>query len=105
MREAPTRLEQHGLVQIRRYRGYTVAGLSRGEIEEIIQNNLDYLATIRAHVERCVKNHEPPSALNAIDIESCGKSRIPLNGLVQELHHANLQALYHDLHVAYARQR
>ncbi len=77
----------------------------RGEIEEIIQNNLDYLATIRAHVERCVKNHEPPSALNAIDIESCGKSRIPLNGLVQELHHANLQALYHDLHVAYARQR
>lgn len=35
VREALTRLEQHGLVQIKRYHGYTVAALSRPEVEEI----------------------------------------------------------------------
>lgn len=35
VREALTRLEQHGLVAMRRYHGYTVAGLSRAEVVEI----------------------------------------------------------------------
>ena len=35
VREALTRLEQHGLTQVRRFHGYTVAGMSRGQIEEI----------------------------------------------------------------------
>ena len=35
VREALTRLEQHGLAQVRRYHGYTVAGMSRNQIEEI----------------------------------------------------------------------
>ena len=35
VREALTRLEQHGLVQIRRHYGYTVAGLTREQIGEI----------------------------------------------------------------------
>ncbi len=35
VREALTRLEQHGLAQIRRFHGYTVAQMSRGQIEEI----------------------------------------------------------------------
>ena len=35
VREALTRLEQHGLAQIRRFHGYTVAGMSRAQIEEI----------------------------------------------------------------------
>jgi DNA-binding GntR family transcriptional regulator len=35
VREALTRLEQHGLAQVRRYHGYTVAGMSRAQIEEI----------------------------------------------------------------------
>jgi len=69
----------------------------RGEIEERIQHDLDYLETIRRHVEKIVMQHKPPSAIDRIDIESCGKSRIPLNGLVQELHRANLQMLYEEL--------
>jgi hypothetical protein len=32
--------------------------------------------------------------MREISIESCGKSRIPLNGLVQQLHAANLLSLY-----------
>lgn len=35
VREALTRLEQHGLAQIRRFRGYTVAQMSRQQVEEI----------------------------------------------------------------------
>ena len=35
VREALTRLEQHGLAQIRRFHGYTVAQMSRQQIEEI----------------------------------------------------------------------
>lgn len=69
----------------------------RGEVEEIIQGNLDYMAIIRGHVERVLRENLPESALDMIDIESCGKSRIPLNGLVQDLHQANLHALYHQL--------
>ena len=69
----------------------------RGEIEEVIQGHLGYLALLRRHVERALDKGQPPEALNAITIEHCGKSRIPLNGLVQELHQANLHALYHDL--------
>ena len=36
-------------------------------------------------------------SLNEITIEECGKSRIPLNGLVQDLHLANLHRLYEKL--------
>jgi hypothetical protein len=39
----------------------------------------------------------PRSALAQIDIESCGKSRIPLGGLVQRLHQANLDYLYAEM--------
>jgi len=37
VREALTKLEQHGLVEIRRYHGYTVAGLSVEAVTEICQ--------------------------------------------------------------------
>jgi len=69
----------------------------RGEIEEVIQGHLGYLSLLRRHVERALDKGQPPAALDAITIEHCGKSRIPLNGLVQELHQANLHALYRDL--------
>jgi glyoxylase-like metal-dependent hydrolase (beta-lactamase superfamily II) len=69
----------------------------RGEVEEVIQSDLNYLATIRRHVEAALERGRPPEALDGVSIESCGKSRIPLNGLVQELHQANLRALYREL--------
>ena len=69
----------------------------RGEVEEIIQGNLDYLAAVRQHVENALEAGEAIEALDAISIESCGKSRIPLNGLVQDLHQANMRALYQTL--------
>ncbi len=69
----------------------------RGEVEDVIRDNLEYLATIRAHVQRIIEQGAGPEALDAVTIEECGKSRIPLNGLVQDLHAANMQALYAEL--------
>jgi DNA-binding GntR family transcriptional regulator len=48
VREALTRLEQHGLITNQRYKGAVVAGLSIGEIEEIFE----FRALIEAEVMR-----------------------------------------------------
>jgi cyclase len=69
----------------------------RGEIEEVIDGHRRYLNTIRNRVERAVARHSQRASLRNIDIEKCGKSRIPLNGLVQQLHQANLYHLYDKL--------
>ncbi len=71
--------------------------LLRGEIRETVRSSLHYLNAIQQRVARVVEAGEGPQALRRIDIESCGKSRIPLNGLVQELHQANLFALYQQM--------
>lgn len=69
----------------------------RGEVEAIIQDDLDYLARIKEEVTRVLHGKKPVSDLDEVDIESCGKSRIPLNGLVSDLHRANLYRLYDEL--------
>jgi cyclase len=69
----------------------------RGEVGPVIRSNLDYLYKIREAVEKVLANGGTEEDLAEIDIESCGKSRIPLNGLVTDLHQANLHRLYGDL--------
>jgi glyoxylase-like metal-dependent hydrolase (beta-lactamase superfamily II) len=66
----------------------------RGEIDDAVRSNLRYLDNARKKVEQLVKRGKPRQAAREIDIESCGKSRIPLNGLVTQLHAANMVALY-----------
>lgn len=66
----------------------------RGEIDDAVRSNLRYLDNARKKVEQLVKRGKPRQAAREIDIESCGKSRIPLNGLVTQLHAANMLALY-----------
>jgi cyclase len=68
--------------------------LLRGEILETIETSIQYLGIIQEKVRTIVKNGESREALQRIGIEECGKSRIPLNGLVQQLHLANLLHLY-----------
>ena len=74
----------------------------RGEIDDAVRSNLKYLDTVRKKVESLVKRGKPRAAVRDIDIESCGKSRIPLNGQVTQLHTANLLALYDRLTAANA---
>lgn len=67
--------------------------LLRGEIEEKIQSDIDYLIKLRTAVDGALMKQSPEKALEAIDIEACGKSRILLNGMVQQLHRQNVAAL------------
>jgi glyoxylase-like metal-dependent hydrolase (beta-lactamase superfamily II) len=66
----------------------------RGEVEKTLETSIFYLETIYEKVKEAVKAGAPPESLAEINIEQCGKSRIPLNGLVQQLHEANLLYLY-----------
>ncbi len=65
----------------------------RGEVGSAVKDNLDYLACIRRHVKIALRRRDPEGYLAKIDVESCGKSRILLNGLAEELHLRNLIAL------------
>jgi glyoxylase-like metal-dependent hydrolase (beta-lactamase superfamily II) len=68
--------------------------LLRGEIEETVDSSATYVQCIWEQVHSIVDKGLPRSELAKIDIESCGKSRIPLGGLVQRFHSANLDYLY-----------
>jgi len=69
----------------------------RGEIEMAIISHLNYLSTIRKIVRRAARRKFPGDMLETVDLESCGKSRVLLGGLAEELHQRNLRALYQQL--------
>jgi glyoxylase-like metal-dependent hydrolase (beta-lactamase superfamily II) len=69
----------------------------RGEVENLIRSDLGYLEKIEEEVQRIISKGKSTSALEKVSIESCGKSRIPLNGFVSDLHQANLLKLYEKL--------
>ena len=70
----------------------------RGEIEHTIEDHLQYLSTIRKHVRRASRRKYPRDLLETLDVESCGKSRVILGGLAEELHQRNMVALYAQLY-------
>lgn len=71
--------------------------LLRGEINSAIESSIAYLKSIYEKVREKVTAGASRQELEQIDIESCGKSRIPLGGLVQKMHLANLRFLYDSL--------
>ncbi len=73
--------------------------LLRGEIDETVDSNIAYLRAIQRKVRAHVEQGLPRSKLTQITIESCGKSRIPLGGLVLRLHQANLDYLFDEMTV------
>jgi len=68
--------------------------LLRGEASTAIETSIQYLETIQFQVREAIENGRAKESILNISIEECGKSRIPLNGLVQQLHQANLMYLY-----------
>jgi len=66
----------------------------RGEIEGAVKENLAYLTNIRKAIKTASKKRDPEEYLSTVDIESCGKSRVYLGGLGEELHRRNLKSLY-----------
>lgn len=69
----------------------------RGEIDEAVKENLNYLSALRKAVRSAARRRNPQDALLAIDIESCGKSRVYLGGLAEDLHRRNVRFLYHQI--------
>ena len=66
----------------------------RGEIDDAIRNNLAYIHAVRKAVKTAARRRNPLEALAGIDIESCGKSRVSLGGLANELHKRNVRFLF-----------
>ncbi len=71
--------------------------LLRGEIPAALDSSIRYLDTLEKKVAELVEKGRSKAAVDKITIESCGKSRIPLNGLVQDLHRANAHVIYNEL--------
>jgi glyoxylase-like metal-dependent hydrolase (beta-lactamase superfamily II) len=69
----------------------------KGEIDDKITGDLAYLRAVKQFVELARDQANPEAYLDTISIEQCGKSRLPLNGSVRDLHRSNLHALYRQL--------
>lgn len=65
-----------------------------GEVAKAVDASLHYLDVIEKKVEDAVESNDGRETLRADEIESTGLSRLPLHGRVQEIHTANLLALY-----------
>ena len=74
------------------YRGH-VCDLAPKSVTNGIYTN----PTLEEKVTEVIEKGKGRPALEKLTIERCGKSRIPLNGLVQDLHRANVYALYDEL--------
>lgn len=70
----------------------------RGEIVNYVENDLAYLTNIRKAVSKSSRRKYPMDLLETVDVESCGKSRVLLGGLAEELHKRNLVALYRHIY-------
>lgn len=66
----------------------------RGEVDKIVRENIQYLSKIRKAVRQAGRRKFPLDLLETVDIESCGKSRVLLGGIAEQLHQSNLVALY-----------
>jgi glyoxylase-like metal-dependent hydrolase (beta-lactamase superfamily II) len=77
----------------------------RGEIEAKVSNDLEYLYALEREVRRAMTGHDDAgdqgaaisAALSAITIDLCGKSRIVLGGIAEQLHQRNVLALSRQL--------
>ena len=70
----------------------------RGEVELSIKDNLAYLSAIRRAVRKASRRKYPWDLLEDIGVEECGKSRVLIGGLAEDLHTRNLFALYEQLY-------
>lgn len=69
----------------------------RGEIDGYIKDNLNYLSQIRKAVRKANRRKYPMDILEDVTVESCGKSRVLIGGLAEQLHRRNLTALYKQI--------
>ncbi len=69
----------------------------RGEIDAMLKDNLEYLSEIRKAVRQAGRRKYALDLLREVTVEECGKSRVLIGGLAEELHRRNLVALYKQI--------
>ncbi|MEN8241593.1 MAG: MBL fold metallo-hydrolase [Chloroflexota bacterium] len=69
----------------------------RGEVEHIMNKNISYLNEVRKAVKKASRRKYPLDLLEEVDVESCGKPRVLLNGLAEDLHQNNLAHVYEKM--------
>ena len=69
----------------------------RGEVEGSMKSNIDYLIEVRKAVRKANRRKYPLDLLEEVDVESCGKSRVLMGGLAEQLHQQNLLGLYQQM--------
>ncbi len=72
----------------------------RGEIKEMMRRSINYLENLQAKVQKLVETGAARETVRSITIESCGLSRVLLNGVVVQLHTANALAIYDQMHAS-----
>jgi cyclase len=69
----------------------------RGEIKDNIRRSLNYLEHLNGKVRKLVETDSTLEEARKITIESCGLQRVLLNGMVTQLHNANVVAMYNRI--------
>jgi glyoxylase-like metal-dependent hydrolase (beta-lactamase superfamily II) len=69
----------------------------RGEIKDTLKRLVGYLDAVRSKVQRIVEGGGTREEARTVTLESCGMSRVLLNGAVTQLHAGNVLALYDKL--------
>jgi len=62
----------------------------RGEIPELVRENLNYISCVRKYVRYSARRRYPGDYLARITVEKCGKSAVLLGGTAPLLHQRNL---------------
>ena len=93
-RDSLMRLQSYNLESVVQGHGEV---LLRGEIPGALESSIRYLDKLEDQVLKIIERGKGKAALDQLTIDKCGKSRIPLNGLVQDLHRANVLAIYEEL--------
>ena len=65
----------------------------RGEIKRRVHEDLKYLDTLEAKLDAALQKRDVAKALSALTIEVCGKSRVLLQGVGEQLHRQNVEWL------------
>ena len=93
-----TKIDSLGLENIIQGHGDIIL---RGEIEEAMRENINYLNKLKEVGEKARIKRNPGEYLSSIHVEDCGKSRVYLGGLAENLHKRNLIWIYKQVIAQY----
>lgn len=93
-----TKIDSLGLENIIQGHGDIIL---RGEIEEAMRENINYLNKLKEVGEKARIKRNPGEYLSSIHVEDCGKSRVYLGGLAESLHKRNLIWIYRQVIAQY----